>query len=109
MALVANEYPVEHLHISINKIMYQFLDGFSVQFYRETCRIASNKITVSFRTLSHFKERLLKIKAETEGINGDRAYIEEITDVHFGVLNGTIISGNKIHSTKCFGGLFWRM
>ena len=103
---------VEHAHIFVNEMIYQLLDGFSMQisgffslhtklsgmYHRETDRIDSDKITVSFRTLSHLKELLLKIKVENEGIAGDSAYIDEITDVHSGALNGTITpgKGNKI-------------
>jgi hypothetical protein len=108
---------VEHAHIFINETIYQLLDGFSVQlggFFSLHTRVAgtysgghdhigSENLSVSFRALRHLKELLLKVSVENEGVAGDGAYIDEITDVHTDSLNSALtpggmlrISGSKI-------------
>jgi nucleoid DNA-binding protein len=102
---------VEHAHIFINEIIYQLLDGFSVQlggfcslhtkisgtYHGANDHIGAENLHVAFRTLRHLKELLLKVKIENEGIAGDGAYIDEIIDVHTESVNSAITSGNMIH------------
>jgi hypothetical protein len=98
---------VEHAHIFMNEIIYQLLDGFSVQLggfcslytrirgtYRGTNdRIGAENLHVAFHTLRHLKELLLKVKIENEGVAGDGAYIDEIIDVHSRTVNSTLTPG----------------
>jgi hypothetical protein len=102
---------VEHAHIFINEIIYQLLDGFSVQlgafcslhtkisgtYHGANDHIGAENLHVAFRTLRHLKELLLKVKIENEGIAGDGAYIDEIIDVHSETVNSAITPGNMIH------------
>jgi hypothetical protein len=104
---------VEHAHIFINELIYQLLDGFSVQlgsfcslhtsitgtYHGANDHIGAEHLHVAFRTLRHLKELLLKVKIENEGIAGDGAYIDEIIDVHSEAVNSTITPGNMIHVT----------
>jgi hypothetical protein len=101
---------VEHAHVFINEIVYQLLDGFSVQFggffslhtrisgtYHGTNdHIGAENLHLAFRTLRHLKELLLQVKIENEGIAGDGAYIDEILDVHTEALNSALTPGNMI-------------
>ncbi|MDR2501535.1 MAG: DUF4469 domain-containing protein [Treponema sp.] len=100
----------EHAHIFINEMVYQLLDGFSVQlggffslhsriggtFHGPNDRIGGENLHVAFRTLSRLKELLLKVKIENEGLAGDGAYIDEIIDIHTEGLNSALTPGNMI-------------
>jgi hypothetical protein len=102
---------VEHAHVFTNEIIYQLLDGFSVQlgsfcalhtgitgtYHGANDHISADNLHVAFRTLRHLKELLLKVKIENEGIAGDGAYIDEIIDVHSEAVNSTITPGSMIH------------
>ncbi|MDR2551673.1 MAG: DUF4469 domain-containing protein [Treponema sp.] len=102
---------VEHAHVFINEIIYQLLDGFSVQlgafcslhtrisgtYHGANDHIGAENLHVAFRTLRHLKELLLKVKIENEGIAGDGAYIDEIQDVHSEALNSVLTPGNMVH------------
>jgi hypothetical protein len=104
---------VEHTHVFINEMIYQLLDGFSVQvgsyfslhtriggtYNGERDSIGSDKISVSFRELSHLKNLLSQIKVENEGLAGDGAFIDEVADAHSGALNSTITPGGMVHIT----------
>ena len=101
----------EYAHIFINELIYQLLDGFSVQLggffslhtriggtYRgANDRIGADSLHVAFRTLRHLKDLLLRVKIENEGLAGDGAYIDEIIDVHTEALNSVLTPGNMIH------------
>jgi hypothetical protein len=101
---------VTHVHAFINEMIYQLLDGFSAQigsyfslhtkiggtYNRETDPIDPEKITVSFRMLSGLKELLAKIAVQNEGVAGDGAYIDEISDIHSGALNSVITPGGMV-------------
>lgn len=101
----------EHAHIFINEMIYQLLDGFSVQignlfslhtkiggtYNHENDRIDAKEITVAFRLLAGFKSLLGKIKVQNEGLAGDGAYIDEIADVHSGTLNHVLTPGKMAH------------
>ncbi|MDR2516528.1 MAG: DUF4469 domain-containing protein [Spirochaetaceae bacterium] len=103
----------EHARIFINEIIYQLLDGFSVQFgsfcslhtgiggtyHGANDHIGAENLHVAFRALRHLKELLLKVKIENEGIAGDGAYIDEIIDVHSGAVNSVLTPGNMVHIT----------
>ena len=87
---------MEHAHVFTKEVVYQLLDGFSVQFggffslhtrisgtyHGANDTITAENLHVAFRTLRHLKELLAKVKIENEGIAGDGAYIDEIIDVH---------------------------
>jgi hypothetical protein len=102
---------VEHAHVFINEIIYQLLDGFSVQlgafcslhtrisgtYHGANDHIGSENLHVAFRTLRHLKELLLKVKIENEGLAGDGAYSDEIQDVHSEALNSVLTPGNMVH------------
>jgi hypothetical protein len=102
----------EHAHIFINEMIYQLLDGFSVQIggfcslhtrIGGTCHgandgISAENLHVAFRTLRHLKELLLQVKIENEGIAGDGAYIDEILDVHTETLNSALTPGSMVHA-----------
>jgi hypothetical protein len=102
---------VEHSTIFINELVYQLLDGFSVQlggfcslhtritgtYHGANDHIDAENLHVAFRTLRHLKELLLKVKIENEGIAGDGAYIDEIQDVHTESLNSALTPGNMVH------------
>jgi hypothetical protein len=104
---------VEHAHIFINEVVYQLLDGFSVQlggfcslhtritgtYHGAGDTIGAENLHVAFRALRHLTELLLKVKIENEGLAGDGAYIDEILDVHTESLNSVITPGNMIHIT----------
>jgi hypothetical protein len=104
---------VEHAHVFINEIIYQLLDGFSVQlggfcslhtsiagtYHGANDHIGAENLHVAFRTLRHLKELLLKVKIENEGIAGDGAYIDEILDVHTESVNSVLTPGNMVHIT----------
>ncbi|MDR2553001.1 MAG: DUF4469 domain-containing protein [Treponema sp.] len=99
---------VEHAHVFINEIIYQLLDGFSVQlggfcslhtrisgtYHGANDHIGAENLHVAFRTLRHLKELLLKVKIENEGLAGDGAYIDEILDVHTESVNSALTPGN---------------
>ncbi|MDR2516739.1 MAG: DUF4469 domain-containing protein [Spirochaetaceae bacterium] len=101
----------EHAHIFINEVVYQLLDGFSIQvggfcslharisgtYHGANDHIGAENLHVAFRTLGRLKELLLKVKIENEGIAGDGAYIDEIQDVHSESLNSILTPGNMIH------------
>ena len=101
----------EHAHVFINEMIYQLLDGFSVQiggffslhtriggtFHGPNDRIGAENLHIAFRTLVHLKELLGRVKIENEGIAGDGTYIDEIIDVHTESLNSAITPGNMIH------------
>jgi hypothetical protein len=102
---------VEHSAIFINELVYQLLDGFSVQlggfcslhtritgtYHGANDSIGAENLHVAFRTLGRLKELLLKVKIENEGIAGDGAYIDEILDVHSESLNSVLTPGNMVH------------
>ena len=102
---------VEHATIFINEMVYQLLDGFSVQlggfcslhtritgtYHGANDHIGAENLHVAFRTLRHLKELLLKVKIENEGLAGDSAYIDEIQDVHTESINSALTPGNMIH------------
>ena len=102
---------VEHAHVFIRELIYQLLDGFSVQigtFFSLHCKIGgtfhgandhigADNLHIAFRTLNHLKQLLLQVKIENEGLAGDGAYIDEIIDVHSESLNSAITPGNMIH------------
>jgi hypothetical protein len=104
---------VEHAHVLINEMVYQLLDGFSVQvdgFFSLHTRISgtyhgahdhigAENLHVAFRTLGHLKELLLKVQIENEGSAGDGAYIDEIIDVHTDSLNSVLTPGGMVHIT----------
>jgi hypothetical protein len=108
---------VDHTHIFINEMVYQLLDGFSVQigsffslhtklggtYDKPTDHIDASKISVSFRMLARLRALLDRIEVENEGIAGDGAYIDEVADVHTGAIDSVLtpnrmahITGNKI-------------
>ena len=102
---------VEHATVFINEMVYQLLDGFSVQlggfcslhtrisgtYHGANDHIGAENLHVAFRTLRHLKELLLKVKIENEGLAGDGAYIDEILDVHTESLNSALTPGNMVH------------
>ena len=102
---------VEHATVFINELIYQLLDGLSVQFggfcslhtrisgtyHGANDTISAENLHVAFRTLRHLKELLLKVKIENEGLAGDGAYIDEILDVHTESLNSALTPGNMVH------------
>jgi hypothetical protein len=101
----------EHAQIFINELIYQLLDGFSVQFgsfcslharisgtyHGANDHIDAENLHIAFRTLRHLKELLLKVKIENEGVAGDGAYIDEILDVHTESLNSALTPSNLVH------------
>jgi hypothetical protein len=101
----------EHAHVFINEVVYQLLDGFSVQlggfcslhtrisgtYHGANDAIGADSLHVAFHTLRRLKELLLNVKIENEGIAGDGAYIDEIIDIHTDSVNSTITPGNMIH------------
>jgi hypothetical protein len=103
----------EHAHIFINELIYQLLDGFSVQlggffslhtriggtYHGANDRIGADSLHVAFRALRHLKDLLLRVKIENEGMAGDGAYIDEIIDVHSEALNSALTPGNMVHIT----------
>ena len=102
---------VEHAHVFTREVIYQLLDGFSVQFggffslhtrisgtyHGANDTIGANNLHIAFRTLRHLKELLARVKIENEGIAGDGAYIDEIIDVHTESLNSALTPGNMVH------------
>ena len=102
---------VEHAAIFINEVVYQLLDGFSVQlggfcslhtritgtYHGANDAIGAENLHVAFRTLRRLKELLLKVKIENEGLAGDGAYIDEIIDIHTESLNSALTPGNMVH------------
>ena len=102
---------VEHAHIFVNEVMYQLLDGFSVQlggfcslytcitgtYHSANDRIGAENLHVAFREMRHLKELLRKVKIETAGIAGDGACIEKIIDVRSGEANAALTPGNMVH------------
>ncbi|MDR0599536.1 MAG: DUF4469 domain-containing protein, partial [Treponema sp.] len=111
----------EHAHAFINEMVYQLLDGFSVQvggLFSLHARIGgtysggrdpipSDKISIAFRELSHLKALLAKVKVENEGLAGDGAFIDEVTDIKTGALNSGISPGGMFaldgHKIKVAG------
>jgi hypothetical protein len=103
----------EHAHVFINEIIYQLLDGFSVQlggfcslhtgiggtYHGANDHIGAENLHITFRTLRHLKELLLRVKIENEGMAGDGAYIDEILDVHTESVNSVLTPGNMVHIT----------
>ena len=101
----------EHAHVFINEMIYQLLDGFSVQlggfcslhtrisgtYHGGNDHIGADNLHVAFHTLRHLKDLLLKVKIENEGVAGDGAYIDEILDVHSDAVNSTLTPGNMIY------------
>ena len=101
----------EHAHIFTNELIYQLLDGFSVQlggffslhtriggtYHGAGDRIGADSLHVAFRTLRHLKDLLLRVKIGNEGLAGDGAYIDEIIDVHTEALNSVLTPGNMVH------------
>ena len=99
-----------HARVFMNEVVYQLLDGFSVQlggfcslhtritgtYHGSNDAISADKLHVAFRTLRHLKELLLNVKIENEGIAGGGAYIDEILDVHTESLNSTLTPGNMV-------------
>jgi hypothetical protein len=104
---------VEHTHIFVNEMVYQLLDGFSVQigsffslhtrlggtYSKPADHIDAKKISVSFRLLTRLRDLLDRIEVENEGIAGDGAYIDEVADVHTGALNSVLTPNRMLHIT----------
>ncbi|GHV12346.1 hypothetical protein FACS189491_05170 [Spirochaetia bacterium] len=102
---------VEHAHLFIDEVIYQLLDGFSVQFgsffslhsgisgtYSSvTDRISPEMMHITFRTLGRLKELLLKVAIENAGVAPDGAFIDEVVDVTTDSLNGILSPGGQIH------------
>jgi hypothetical protein len=102
---------VEHAHVLINEVIYQLLDGFSVQmgsffsihtriggtYHGANDHISPENLHIAFRPLGHLKELLLKVKIENEGIAGDGAYIDEIIDTHTDSVNSVLTPNNMVH------------
>ena len=102
---------VEHVTVFVNEMIYQLLDGFSVQlggycslhtrisgtYHGANDHIGAENLHVAFRTLRHLKELLLKVKIENEGLAGDGAYIDEVIDIHTESLNSALTPGNMVH------------
>ncbi|GHV92025.1 hypothetical protein AGMMS50268_25280 [Spirochaetia bacterium] len=102
---------LEHSRIFINEVVYQLLDGFSVQFggfFSLHCRISgtyhggsdhisAENLHIAYRSLNRLKDLLHKVQIENEGIAGDGAYIDEIIDVHTDSLNSALSPGNMAH------------
>jgi hypothetical protein len=102
---------VEHATVFINELIYQLLDGFSVQlggfcslhtritgtYHGANDHIGAENLHVAFRTLHQLKELLLKVKIENEGLAGDGAYIDEIIDIHTESMNSALTPGNMVH------------
>ena len=98
---------VKHTHIFVNEMLYQLLDGFSVQiddlfslhtrlggtYTSERDPIDSSNITLSFRELIRPKKLLAKIKVKNEGLAGDGAYIDEVLDTYSGTCNSVLTPG----------------
>jgi hypothetical protein len=101
---------VEHAHVFINEIIYQLLDGFSVQlggfcslhtkisgtYHGANDHIGAENLHVAFRTLRHLTDLLGKVKIENEGLAGDGAYIDEILDIHTESVNSVLTPGNMV-------------
>ena len=101
----------EHAHVFMNEMIYQLLDGFSVQlggffslhtriggtYHGGNDHIGAENLHVAFRALRHLKELLLGVKIGNEGIAGDGVYIDEIIDVHTESLNSVLTPGNMVH------------
>ncbi|MHC6203779.1 DUF4469 domain-containing protein [Breznakiellaceae bacterium SP9] len=101
----------DHVQAFINEVVYQILDGYSVQmgsffslhtrvsgtYHGENDHIHAEDLHVSFRTLSHLKKLLAGVEIENQGIAGDGAFIDEITDVHTDSLNSVLTPGKMIH------------
>ncbi|GHT92113.1 hypothetical protein FACS1894140_3690 [Spirochaetia bacterium] len=102
---------IEHSRLFIDEVIYQLLDGFSVQFgsffslhagvsgtyNSSTDRISPEMLHITFRTLSQLKELLLKVAIENEGVAPDTAFIDEVIDVTTDSLNGVLTPGGQIH------------
>jgi hypothetical protein len=102
---------VEHVHVFVNELIYQLLDGFSAQvgryfslhtrlggtYHSERDRIDPSKITIGFRELAPLKALLARIEVENEGLAGDGAYIDEVADAHSGTLNSALTPGGMLH------------
>ncbi|MDR2517300.1 MAG: DUF4469 domain-containing protein, partial [Spirochaetaceae bacterium] len=105
------EDPAEHAHVFINEIVYQLLDGFSVQlgafcslhtkisgtYHGANDHIGAENLHVAFRTLRRLKELLGKAKIENEGLAGDGAFIDEIQDIQSEALNSALTPGGMVH------------
>lgn len=105
---------VEHGHVLLNEIIYQLLDGFSVQmgtffslhtkiggtYHGANDHIGSENLHIAFRTLGHLKKLLGKVKIENEGLAGDGAYIDEIIDIHTESMNSLLTPGNMIRVAR---------
>ncbi|MDR2553373.1 MAG: DUF4469 domain-containing protein [Treponema sp.] len=101
---------VEHATVFINEVVYQLLDGFSVQlggfcslhtrisgtYHGANDHIGAENLHVAFRTLRRLKELLLKVSIENEGLAGDGAYIDEILDIHSEAVNSILTPGNMV-------------
>jgi hypothetical protein len=104
---------VEHSYIFVNEVVYQLLDGFSVQMGRLFSlhsgitgtyngpgdSISAENLHIAFRVLSQLKELLLKVKIENEGLAPVGAYIDVIVDVHTDSLNNALTPAGSIHIT----------
>jgi hypothetical protein len=102
---------VEHAHVLINEVIYQLLDGFSVQmgsffsihtriggtYHGANDHISPENLHITFRELKHLKELLGKVDIVNEGVAGDGAYIDEIIDVHTESLNSALTPNNMVH------------
>ncbi|MDR2552771.1 MAG: hypothetical protein LBD31_06380 [Treponema sp.] len=78
---------VEHTQVFINEVVYQLLDGFSVQlggfcslhtrisgtYHGANDHIGAENLHIAFRTLGRLKDLLIKVKIENEGIVGESA------------------------------------
>jgi hypothetical protein len=108
---------IEHSNVFFNEMVYQLLDGYSVQildlfaicprisgsYNSERDTIGSDKVRLSFRALGRLKGLLAKVKVQNMGIAGDGTCIDKVTDVTTGALNGVItpkgifrVDGSKI-------------
>ena len=101
---------LEHGHVLLNEIVYQLLDGFSVQmgtffsihtkiggtYHGANDHIGSENLHIAFRTLKRLNDLLRMVKIENEVLAGDGAYIDEIVDVHTESVNSILTPGNMI-------------
>ncbi|GHU01055.1 hypothetical protein FACS1894147_00180 [Spirochaetia bacterium] len=102
---------IEHAHILVKEVVYQLLNGFSVQFgdffslhmtmggtyHSEHENMSGKNLHVTIRILNRFLELIQKVQVENEGFAGDTAYIDDIIDVRSDALNGVLTPGGMAH------------
>jgi hypothetical protein len=101
----------DYVQAFINEVIYQLLDGYSVQmgnffslhtrvggtYQGANDRIRAEDLHVAFRSLAHLKKLLIGVEIENQGIAGDGAFIDEITDVHTDSLNSVLTPDKMLH------------